>query len=176
MSDSEKQDYRIYIKDGYKKTSKLDKALAIFFIYIPLLVFTPFAILGVLAIRAHLYFLGAKNIKSYKDFLPSKDSYRYDIDTQIVTEGKFFPLAKSKIFWIFNCNYYCTYHVALLVYFAYLVKAIENWWCPFWHDKKDTYKDSKIDKSYWHTIGMQDKLHTEDRYNPIWNKDYKDKS
>jgi hypothetical protein len=56
-------------------------------------------------------------------------------------------------------------------YLAYLVRIVENWWCPFEHEKKEAYKDSCIDYSYWH-IDEKDrsKLHEADRENPIWNK------
>jgi hypothetical protein len=62
--------------------------------------------------------------------------------------------------------------VALLRYNVYLVKIVENWWCPFTHERKQEYVDASIDYSYWH---VEDKrrslLHSEDRNNAIWNKD-----
>lgn len=60
--------------------------------------------------------------------------------------------------------------VALFSYTAYLVKIVENWWCPFTHDQKMTYAESAIDKSFWH-VDPQElvKLHPDDRFNCIWN-------
>ena len=74
--------------------------------------------------------------------------------------------------WIFNCKVYCPLSVALLRYAVYLVKIVENWWCPFTHERKEEYADGAIDYSYWH-IYPETKalLHPDDRDNPIWNRD-----
>ena len=62
--------------------------------------------------------------------------------------------------------------VALFKYMAYLIQIVENWWCPFEHDKKAGYKDSAIDKSYWHIYERErSMLHPDDRENPIWNEE-----
>jgi hypothetical protein len=62
--------------------------------------------------------------------------------------------------------------VALFRYISYLVIVVENWWCPFDHDKKCDYAGGAIDKSYWH-LHEQEKarLHPDDRDNPVWNED-----
>jgi hypothetical protein len=59
-----------------------------------------------------------------------------------------------------------------------LVKIVENWWCPFDHDKKAEYNESAIDKSYWHLqIVERAKFHPDDLNNPTWNEDvYQDKT
>lgn len=60
--------------------------------------------------------------------------------------------------------------VALFYYMTYLVRIVENWWCPFHHDKKHEYKESAIDQSYWHIYETErSKLNPDDRENVIWN-------
>ena len=77
---------------------------------------------------------------------------------------------QSKIFWMFNCTWYCPSSVALFEWHAYLVKLVENWWCPFTHGTKETYENACIDKSFWHVSPNDiDKLEKEDRENTIWN-------
>ena len=61
--------------------------------------------------------------------------------------------------------------MALLAYGLYLVKIVEQWWCPFGHDRKHSYADVPIDKSFWHAAGDEDLMHPEDRDNPSWNRD-----
>jgi hypothetical protein len=57
---------------------------------------------------------------------------------------------------------------------SYLIQIVEIWWCPFGHDKKAEYKDSAIDKSYWHIReNERSRLHPDDMDNPIWNKESK---
>jgi hypothetical protein len=78
---------------------------------------------------------------------------------------------QSKLYWILNCTWYCPVSVGLFEWHAYLVKLVENWWCPFHHSRKDAhYQDGAIDKSFWH-IFPEDvvKLDPADRDNPIWN-------
>jgi hypothetical protein len=60
--------------------------------------------------------------------------------------------------------------VALFRYATYLVKIVENWWCPFNHGQKPEYAESAIDNSFWHVYPEElAKLHPEDRENPLWN-------
>jgi hypothetical protein len=74
-----------------------------------------------------------------------------------------------KWYWIFNCKVYCPLSVALIAYTLYLVKIVENWWCPFNHGKKCTYDDAAIDGSVWHLDGAHKKLlHPDDASNPIF--------
>jgi hypothetical protein len=58
--------------------------------------------------------------------------------------------------------------VAVIEWNAYLVKAVENWWCPFHHSKKATYDTALLDSSYWHISRNAQQLHPSDRDNPIW--------
>ncbi|WP_243688154.1 hypothetical protein [Geotalea toluenoxydans] len=61
--------------------------------------------------------------------------------------------------------------VALFRYAVYLVKIVENWWCPFAHDQKQDYVESAVDKSFWHVDPDElNKLHPDDKENRIWNE------
>ncbi len=162
---------RVRIGSNFKKQPRWKKVIAIFLIYMPIITTLPFVIIGVFLVRAHIKYIGGSNIKSYWDFVPSKDSYRYSIKNQITVKKSLFPLEKYKWFWIFNCNMYCTYNIALYAYMAYLIRIVENWWCPFAHNKRDA-TDSFIDKSCWHIYPDRlQMLHPEDRENPLWNED-----
>ena len=147
-------------------------------IYIPILVATVPMILCALLVRTHLRMVGARKLKSYwKDFVPNWVSHRYTRENQIVSDKPIdrlkslaYVAARSKFFWIFNCKLYCPLSVALLAYVFYLVKVVEQWWCPFGHEKKYTYADAPIDKSFWHANGDVGLLHPDDRENPSWNE------
>ncbi len=53
-----------------------------------------------------------------------------------------------------------------------LVMIVENWWCPFNHEKKEKYCNSAIDKSYWHLHDNErNRLHPDDLNNSIWNEE-----
>jgi hypothetical protein len=53
-----------------------------------------------------------------------------------------------------------------------LVKTVENFWCPFFHERKKTYAESAIDQSYWHIQEeTREQLHPDDRDCAIWNED-----
>lgn len=61
--------------------------------------------------------------------------------------------------------------IALLRYNVYLVKIVENWWCPFTHERKEEYSDASIDYSFWHMDPVREKaLDPKDKDNPIWNE------
>ncbi len=140
-------------------------------IYIPILVSMPFVVLGILVVRMHLRALGAHNMKSYWDFVPEKASHRYTSTTQPRYNNNPFAIVHYKWFWLFNCRMYCPMSVAGLRYYTYLVKIVENWWCPFEHSRKHEYSDATIDGSFWHLRKKhRDMLHPDDRDNPIWNK------
>jgi hypothetical protein len=141
-------------------------------IYIPILVSAPFILLSVVLVRWHLRCLGASNMKSYWDFVPSWISHRYSYTTQPVSSKNLLAFGHYKPFWLFNCKVYCPMSIALLRYNVYLVKIVENWWCPFAHDRKREYADARIDYSYWHVDDKRKaKLHPDDLNNQIWNKD-----
>ncbi len=166
-----KKQERVQIGCHYFEKPVWQRALAIPFVYMPIFTSIPFILVGVILIRIHLKYTGAKNLKKYMDFVPAWVSHRYIYKNQIVaTESKIFQ-PTGKWFWIFNCKLYCPLSVALLKYAAYLVQIIEIWWCPFNHDKKAEYLNSFIDKSFWHIYPKAlKKLHKDDRDNQVWNK------
>ncbi len=143
-------------------------------IYLPILTTLPFAIIAVLLVRAHLYLLGASGIRSYWDFVPGWLSHRYRNREQLryTTGATWYNLRGARNYWVFNCKVYCPLSVAVFRYLSYLVMVVENWWCPFDHEKKPEYADGAIDASYWHLHAAErDSLHPEDRENAVWNKD-----
>ena len=141
-------------------------------IYLPLFFSLPFVVLGALILYAHLRTLGAKDLRGFRKFLPKGSSFRYSHLRDQIT-FKFDPTApwaSIKLFWAFNCNFYCPFSVALYEWSTYLVKTVENFWCPFFHERKATYGDSAIDQSYWHIqLENRAKLHPDDRECQIWN-------
>lgn len=165
---------RVRIGRNFRKQPYWKLVLAIPLIYTPLLVTLPFVVLGVFLVWLHLKLIGGTQIKSYWDFVPSWISHRYRYENQI-TFGKSasrLSIARSRVYWLFNCKLYCPMSVALFAYANYLVKIVENWWCPFAHSKKQSYDGSAIDQSFWHTYPDElKKLHSEDQKNPIWNDD-----
>jgi hypothetical protein len=120
-----------------------------------------------------LRYVGAMNIRTYRDFVPAWISHRYRYDNQIIytTGAAWYNLRHRRFYWIFNCKLYCPLSVALFRYAAYLVMIVENWWCPFDHGRKADYTQGAIDRSYWHlNEDERVRLHPEDRDNPIWNE------
>lgn len=161
----------VQIGCNYRKQSVFRLAIAIPLIYMPLITVVPFAAFSSLLVYWHLRLLGGTNIKRYRDFVPDWVTHRYDRHNQITMKsGRGFVWVRSRLFWIFNCKLYCPLSVALFSWMAYLVKLVENWWCPFNHGKKHEYAVAAIDSSFWH-VDAQDteKLHPDDRDNPIWS-------
>ena len=170
---------RVKIGSNFLKQPMWKIFLGVPLIYIPLITTVPFVLLGVLLIKTHLKFIGGMNIRSYWDFVPAWISHRYQSNNQITysTGATWYNLRAFRFYWIFNCKLYCPLSVALFRYAAYLVVIVENWWCPFSHDKKEEYSEGSIDKSYWHLHAAErEKLHPDDLNNPIWNEEIKDKS
>lgn len=170
---------RVKIGNNFEKQPAWKVRLGVPLVYLPIIITIPFVILGVIVVRAHLKYVGATNIKSYWDFVPSWISHRYHYKNQIVyeTDTNWTHIRSYKFYWIFNCNLYCPMSVALFKYMTYLVSIVENWWCPFDHDKKAEYKDSSVDKSYWHLYQTErNKLHPNDRDNPVWNEEAENKN
>lgn len=162
-------DESIAIRGNYGVMSVPKKAFAVMFIYLPILLM-PVVILVALLAYTHLRLLGATNLRRYRDFLPEKGSHRYDLKSQILPRTHFTAVyAKTRLYWILNCTMYCPHSVALFEWLSYLTKATENWWCPFAHSKKPTYAPARLDGSYWHSTDNEDRLHPEDRTNPLWS-------
>ncbi len=163
---------RVLIGRDHRKLSFVRRFFGVWLIYLPLLTL-PFVLLSAGISYLHLSMMGARNIKPLSAFLPARRSFRYTLKNQITMQPGY-PLSptQSKLFWIFNCTWYCPVSVAVFEWHAYLVKLVENWWCPFHHDKKDTlYREAAIDQSFWHVYPEDiGKLAAEDRDNPIWNE------
>ena len=165
---------RVQIGSNFHKQPTWKIIIGVPLIYLPIIVTVPFVLIGVLLVRLHLKFVGGMNIRSYWDFVPAWASHRYRLGNQIIyTSGaSWYRLRTYKSYWIFNCKLYCPLSVGLFRYAAYLVKIVENWWCPFAHDQKAHYQDGAIDKSFWHLHEAERKrLHPDDRDNPIWNEE-----
>ncbi len=162
---------RVNIGCHHKQKSVLSRTIGLLFIYLPILTL-PFVITSAYLTYLSLKLVGAENVKTWGDFIPDRASHRYSLKNQITMDGSFkLSLAQSKLYWIRNCTLYCPYSVALFEWHAYLVKIVENWWCPFTHSRKDSYTDGAIDQSFWH-IYPEDKakLHEEDKNNPIFTE------
>ena len=161
---------RIHIGANFTKVSPIRTFFGLFFVYTPILVL-PFVLLGGCLVYVHLRLMGASNLKTLADFLPDWKSHRYRHKTQIVKDDVVGIAAWARIraFWVFNCSLYCPISVAVLEWTTYLTKAVENWWCPFHHQKKENYATARLDYSYWHVSRDVERLHPHDRDNPIWN-------
>jgi len=161
---------RVEIGKNHQKAPVWQRGVGIILIYLPLLTF-PFVFISAYLTYYHLRMVGGKNIKTLSDFIPDRASHRYNLKNQIAMKGSFrASMAQSKLFWILNCTWYCPVSVALFEWHAYMVKIVENWWCPFTHEKKEGYSNASIDKSFWHLYPEEvSKLAQEDRDNPIWN-------
>jgi len=165
---------RVNIGSNFDRQPLWKVYLGVPLIYLPLLTTIPFMLIGVWIVRLHLTYIGGMNLRSYWEFVPAWASHRYRFGDQIIyTSGaSWYSLRKYRWFWIFNCKLYCPLSVALFRYAAYLVKVVENWWCPFGHAQKTNYKDGAIDMSYWHLYEAERRrLHPDDLRNPIWNEE-----
>ncbi|MBS3964787.1 MAG: hypothetical protein KGZ80_09900 [Methylomonas sp.] len=162
---------RVHIGCNHRKMSVLSRAIGLVLIYLPILTL-PFIFTSAYLVYFSLKFCGAENVKRYSDFIPDRASHRYDLKSQIVMNpATRINLSQTKLFWILNCTWYCPYSVALFEWHAYMVKVVENWWCPFGHERKNDYGDGAIDQSFWHIYPDEKaKLNDEDRNNPIFTE------
>ncbi|MBU1238334.1 hypothetical protein KKF84_09120 [Myxococcota bacterium] len=164
---------RPHIGCNYNNQPTWKLLLGVPLIYLPIIMTLPFLIPTIFAVKTHLSLVGGMNIKGYWDFVPDWATHRYNYNTQIVLRDTRSPIVaavcKTKLFWLFNCKLYCPLSVATFSYLAYLVKIVENWWCPFNHGKKHTYGDGAIDSSFWHVATERDLLHPDDLKNPIFS-------
>lgn len=164
---------RVIIGRNFRAVPLWIRYIAVPLIYMPLFFTVPFMLFTVMFVRIHLRLIGARNLRGYWSFVPSWASHRYRYENQITftTRTSRFQFQHYRWYWIFNCKLYCPMSVALFAYCTYLVKVVENWWCPFAHDKKAGYVDGAIDHSYWHVFPDEHaKLHVDDQNNPIWNE------
>jgi len=164
---------RVQIGSNYKKMSVLSRTIGLILVYLPLLT-VPFVIISANLTYYSLIFCGAKNVKKWSAFVPERSSHRYNLKQQVTMDGTFkLSLAQSRLYWIINCTMYCPYSVALFEWHAYLVKVVENWWCPFTHSNKENYKNGSIDRSFWHIYPNDEaKLHEDDKTNPIFTDEF----
>lgn len=163
---------RVKIGRNYQQAPSWKLIIGLPLSYFPIFLTLPFVFISIVFIKTHLEMMGAVNVKSYwKDFVPDWVTHRYNLENQIVGDKNTrFLLAKQRWFWIFNCKIYCPLSVAAFRYMAYLIMIVENWWCPFHHNKKCDYSEAAIDQSFWHIYPQEmSKLSPEDRDNPIWN-------
>lgn len=162
---------RVRIGCNYVRQPLWKIVLGVPLIYLPILTTVPFVLVGIVLIKAHLRYVGGMEIKPYRDFVPAWLSHRYANNEQPIINIPWYHPAHYRIFWVLNCKHYCPLSVALFKYAAYLVQIVEIWWCPFTHDQKATYADSAIDLSFWHVDPLElEKLHPDDRKNPLWNE------
>ena len=161
---------RVEIGKNHRQVPVLRRAVGMVLVYSPILTL-PFCFLSAYMTYWHLRLVGGKNIKTLSDFLPERSSHRYTLKSQITMRGSFkVSPVQSRLYWILNCTWYCPVSVALFEWHAYLVKLVENWWCPFGHEKKENYHNARIDQSFWHIYPEElVNLVDEDRDNPIWN-------
>jgi hypothetical protein len=162
---------RVEIGKNHRQVPVLQRAVGMVLVYTPIITL-PFCFLSAYMTYWHLRMVGGKNIKTFSDFLPDRKSHRYTLKSQITMNGAFkVSPVQSRLYWILNCTWYCPVSVALFEWHAYLVKLVENWWCPFGHEKKETYNNAKIDQSFWHIYPEElANLDKEDKDNPIWNE------
>ncbi|MBU2569511.1 MAG: hypothetical protein KJ725_05630 [Gammaproteobacteria bacterium] len=162
--------HRVAIGRNYRNVPVWKRAIGVPLIYLPILTL-PFVFASAYLTYLHLRLIGAEDLKTLSDFLPARSTHRYNLKNQITMDPTFkLSPSQSKLYWIFNCTWYCPLSVGLFEWHTYMVKIVENWWCPFGHEKKENYKDGAIDKSFWHIYqNDEDKLNPEDRVNPIWN-------
>ena len=162
---------RVHIGKHYKEVPFIRRRLGMALVYLPIITL-PFLFISAYLSYYHLKMMGAENLKTLSDYIPDRATHRYTLKSQILMEGSFWEVSRSKIFWMLNCTWYCPVSVGLCEWHTYLVKLIENWWCPFGHEKKSTYDVASIDKSFWHINPVDtEKLHEDDAVNPIWNED-----
>lgn len=163
---------RVQIGKQHRQLSFGRRFFGVWLIYLPVITL-PIVFFSAYLSYWHLRLMGAKNLKPLSEFLPSRKSYRYTMKSQITMQpGYKLSPTQTRLFWIFNCTWYCPISVGLFEWHAYLVKVVENWWCPFSHDMKEQhYREAAIDQSFWH-IYPEDigKLEQQDRDNPIWNE------
>jgi hypothetical protein len=141
--------------DDLKKRNSVVFQLGKILVSLMLTLCLPFVIFSALITVLHLKMAGATNMKAYRSFLP---------------ENKTFSSAKT--FWATNYSRLLVFSTALFDWHAYLVKLVENWWCPFHHNRKEPhYRAGAINQSFWHLYPEDfKKLDPDDRDNPIWNE------
>ena len=105
---------RVCIGKNHRKVPFFRQIYGVALIYVPIL-FMPFVVISAYISYLHLKLMGAENIKTWSDFLPDKKSHRYTYKSQIfMRPGYSVSPTQFKLFWIFNCTWYCPVSVGLL--------------------------------------------------------------
>lgn len=138
-----------------------------------LLLCLPFVIFSAMMTVLHLKMAGATNMRAYRSFLPDNKMFSFGYNSSVnLMPGVWFSCIPNTTFWVANYTNFLALSTALFNWHAYLVKLVENWWCPFHHNRKDPhYRIGAINQSFWH-LYPEDliKLAPDDRDNPIWNE------
>jgi hypothetical protein len=159
--------------DDSQKRKSLAHEIGNGFLSLLLLLFLPFVIFSAMMTVMHLKMAGATNMRVYRSFLPDGNSFPYELKNPVtMVPGAWFSRIANTTFWVAKYSRFLGYSTALFDWHAYLVKLVENWWCPFHHNRKDPhYRVGAINQSFWH-LYPEDlmKLAPDDRDNPIWNE------
>jgi hypothetical protein len=159
--------------DDSQKEQSLAYHLGNVLLSLLLLLCLPFVIFSAMMTVLHLKMAGATNMRLYRSFLPDSKSFSYELKNPVtMVPGAWFSPSGNSTFWVVKSSRFLTYSTALFDWHAYLVKLVENWWCPFHHNRKEPhYRVGAINQSFWH-LYPEDliKLAPDDRDNPIWNE------
>ena len=79
---------RVAIGKNYKNMPVWVRAIGMIFIYLPIITL-PFIFLSAYLSYYHLLMMGAQDVKKLKDFLPERETHRYDLKNQITMDGSF---------------------------------------------------------------------------------------
>jgi|GEM_PF-162271 len=152
--------------DDIKRRSSVVFQLGKILVFIMLTLCLPFVIFSALITVLHLKMAGATNVKAYRTFLPENKGFSNELNHPV--NG----LSSVNAFWLANYSRLLVFSTALFDWHAYLVKLVENWWCPFHHNRKEPhYRSGAINQSFWHLYPEDfKKLSPDDRDNPIWNE------
>lgn len=79
---------RVEIGKHHNQMPVWQRAVGMVLVYLPILTL-PFVILSAYTTYWHLRFVGAKNLKTWGDYLPSRASYRYTYENQVTMKPSF---------------------------------------------------------------------------------------
>ena len=117
---------RVSIGRNHKNMPVWVRAIGLVFIYLPIMTL-PFSFLSAYLSYYHLWMMGVQDVKKLKDFLPERESHRYDLKSQITMDPSFkLSGVQSKLFWLFNCTWYCPVTIGFFEWHSYLVKLCDS--------------------------------------------------
>ena len=79
---------RVTIGKNYKAVPVWKRGISMVLIYLPIITL-PFIFISAYLTYYHLIMMGAKDVKTLRDFLPARDSHRYNLKNQITMDGSF---------------------------------------------------------------------------------------